>query len=65
MAEITSFANARGIDVVLEIDKPGHTTSVAESHPELIACREAEPWTMYANEPPAGQLRCVVAHLTR
>ena len=61
VATITAFANARGIDVVLEVDMPGHTTSVAESHRELVACRSAEPWTTYANEPPAGQLRCVAA----
>ena len=59
VAHITAFANARGIDVVVEVDVPGHTTSVAESYPQHVACREAEPWMSYANEPPAGQLRCV------
>ncbi|KAJ7162970.1 beta-hexosaminidase [Mycena filopes] len=36
---------------------PGHTAIIAESHPEHIACSQASPWTDFANEPPAGQLR--------
>lgn len=40
-----------------ELDTPGHTTAIAFSHPEHIACAYATPWTTYANEPPAGQLR--------
>jgi hexosaminidase len=40
-----------------EIDTPGHTSAISYSHPEHIACAEASPWSTYANEPPAGQLR--------
>jgi hexosaminidase len=43
--------------VVLEIDTPGHTASIAESHPDLIACFEKSPWETYSHQPPAGQLR--------
>ncbi|KAF7357419.1 Beta-hexosaminidase [Mycena sanguinolenta] len=38
---IVSYAAARGIDVLMEIDSPGHTEAIASSHPR----------------PPAGQLR--------
>ncbi|KAH7928429.1 glycoside hydrolase family 20 protein [Leucogyrophana mollusca] len=55
--DIVSYAAARGIDVVVEIDTPGHTSVIAESHPEHVACPGATPWSSYANEPPAGQLR--------
>jgi len=55
--EIVAYAAARGIDVVIEIDTPGHTASLYASHPEYIACNEASPWAKNANEPPAGQLR--------
>ncbi|GAA6022189.1 hypothetical protein JCM10207_003937 [Rhodosporidiobolus poonsookiae] len=54
---IQSHANGLGISVLLEIDMPGHTASIAQAFPEHIACSEAEPWAKYAVEPPAGQLR--------
>jgi len=55
--DIVAYAAERGIDVIAEIDTPGHTAVIAKSHPEHIACPEASPWTQFANEPPAGQLR--------
>ncbi|KIJ54483.1 glycoside hydrolase family 20 protein [Sphaerobolus stellatus SS14] len=55
--DIISYAGARGIDVVLEIDTPGHTGSISFSHPELVACSVASPWANFASEPPSGQLR--------
>ncbi|THG95588.1 hypothetical protein EW026_g6090 [Hermanssonia centrifuga] len=54
---IVSYANQRGIDVVMELDSPGHTTGIAFAHPEHIACANKSPWSQYASEPPAGQLR--------
>ncbi|KAJ7258728.1 N-acetylhexosaminidase [Mycena haematopus] len=54
---IVSYAAARGIDVLMEIDSPGHTEAISPSHPEYIACSQASPWSTFANEPPAGQLR--------
>ncbi|KAI0072037.1 N-acetylhexosaminidase [Panus rudis PR-1116 ss-1] len=54
---IVSYAAARGIDVLIEIDTPGHTAIIAESHPEHVACVLATPWSQFAGEPPAGQLR--------
>ncbi|GLB38159.1 putative beta-hexosaminidase [Lyophyllum shimeji] len=59
--DIVSYAGARGIDVLMEIDTPGHTTAIAASHPEHIACNQASPWSSFANEPPAGQLRLASA----
>ncbi|KAH9044042.1 N-acetylhexosaminidase [Lactarius deliciosus] len=57
VASIISYAGARGIDVLVEIDTPGHTSAISKAHPEHIACAEKTPWATYANEPPAGQLR--------
>ncbi|KEI36174.1 glycoside hydrolase family 20 protein [Mixia osmundae IAM 14324] len=55
--ELVAFANARGIQVMLEIDMPGHTASIGLSHPDHVACHDAMPWQAYSVEPPAGQLR--------
>lgn len=40
-----------------ELDSPGHTTGIASGHPEHVACANKMPWSRYASEPPAGQLR--------
>jgi len=46
----------RGIDVIVELDTPGHTTSIALSHPEFIACPFASPWGQFANGSPFHKL---------
>ncbi|KAG2202421.1 hypothetical protein INT47_008892 [Mucor saturninus] len=53
--KVLGFAEARGIRVILELDMPAHTASIAASHPELLLCAD-EFWSDYAAEPPAGQL---------
>ncbi|OSC97997.1 glycoside hydrolase family 20 protein [Trametes coccinea BRFM310] len=62
--DIVAYAGARGIDVMIEIDTPGHTAIISAAHPEHVACAEASPWTTFANEPPAGQLRLASAATT-
>ena len=56
LREIQQYGRARGVEVYLEIDIPGHTSVVAQSHPELVTAAYAMPWYAYAAEPPAGQL---------
>ncbi|EJF60954.1 N-acetylhexosaminidase [Dichomitus squalens] len=62
--DIVAYAGARGIDVMVEIDTPGHTAIIAEAHPDFVACPGATPWGTYANEPPAGQLRLANSTVT-
>ncbi|KAK5146947.1 Glucosamine-6-phosphate isomerase (Glucosamine-6-phosphate deaminase) (GNPDA) (GlcN6P deaminase) [Rachicladosporium monterosium] len=47
-----------GIEVVMEIDQPGHTSSIAFAYPDLIAAFNVQPnWDSYASEPPSGTLK--------
>ncbi|KAL5523179.1 NAG1_1 [Sanghuangporus sanghuang] len=55
--DIVQYAGERGIDILVEIDSPGHSAAIGESHPEHIACFHASPWSSFAGEPPSGQLR--------
>ncbi|KAK0449398.1 beta-hexosaminidase [Armillaria borealis] len=55
--DIVAHAASRGIDILVEVDTPGHSGIIAEAYPDHIACSGATPWQNYAGEPPAGQLR--------
>lgn len=56
--QIQEYGALRGVEVYLEIDMPGHTSSIAFSHPELIAAFNVQPnWDTYAAEPPSGTLK--------
>ncbi|KAK0201564.1 beta-hexosaminidase [Desarmillaria ectypa] len=55
--DIVAHAASRGIDVLVEVDTPGHTGIIVEAYPDHVACPGATPWQDYASEPPAGQLR--------
>ncbi|KAI1213780.1 glycoside hydrolase family 20 protein [Annulohypoxylon truncatum] len=54
---IQTYAIQRGIEVIFEIDTPGHFGVVALSHPELVTGWGASPWSSYCAEPPCGQIR--------
>jgi hexosaminidase len=55
--DLQTYAIARGVEIIIEFDMPGHTTSIGFSHPELIAALDAKPWATYCNEPPCGSLK--------
>ena len=58
LADIQEYGANRGVQVILEIDQPGHTSSIALSYPELIAAFNVQPdWYTYAAEPPSGSLK--------
>ncbi|PWN21338.1 hypothetical protein BCV69DRAFT_167423 [Microstroma glucosiphilum] len=57
VADLVQYAAERGINVNVEIDMPGHTyAGVNEFDSSLLSCPDISPWSVYANEPPSGQL---------
>ena len=57
LQDVQSYAQARGIQAYIEIDSPGHTASIAYSHPDLITAFNAQPWSNDCAEPPCGQVK--------
>ncbi|KAF2273892.1 uncharacterized protein EI97DRAFT_403084 [Westerdykella ornata] len=56
--EIQRHAAIQGVELITEIDMPGHTSSIWFSRPELIAAYNIQPdWNTYAAEPPSGTLK--------
>ena len=55
---IQYHAAIQGVELITEIDMPGHTSSIAFSAPDLIAAFNIQPdWHTYAAEPPSGTLK--------
>ena len=57
LRQVQEYGSSLGIDVYLEIDMPGHTSSIFHSHPELIATYDHDLVNYSASEPPSGQLK--------
>ena len=65
LKEIQAYGAGRGVQVIIEIDMPGHTASIAYSKPELITAFNKQPnWELYAHQPPSGQLKLNDANVT-
>jgi hexosaminidase len=57
-AKIQRHAAIQGVEMITEIDMPGHTSSIHYSFPDLIAAFNIQPnWDTYAAEPPSGTLK--------
>ncbi|KAI9810347.1 MAG: N-acetyl-glucosamine-6-phosphate deacetylase [Pycnora praestabilis] len=58
LREIQEYGICRGIEVIVEVDMPGHTSSIGLAYPHLITAFSVQPnWDVYAAEPPSGQLK--------
>ncbi len=57
LEDVQAYGYSRGITVILEIDMPGHTASIAHAFPDLITADSRAEWHPYAAEPPSGQLK--------
>jgi len=57
LRSVQQYAVARGIQPIIEIDSPGHLSSVAYSHPDLITAFNVQPWGNDCAEPPCGEIK--------
>ncbi|KAL9639777.1 MAG: hypothetical protein Q9164_000713 [Protoblastenia rupestris] len=64
LRQVQAFGFDRGIEVYIEIDMPGHTASIVESHPDLIHSHNRKPWQQYSAQPPSGQLKLNNSNVT-
>ena len=56
--ELQRHAAIQGVEMITEIDMPGHTSSIHHAYPELIAAFNVQPgWNGVAAEPPSGTLK--------
>ncbi|KAJ5374887.1 Beta-hexosaminidase subunit alpha/beta [Penicillium concentricum] len=55
--DIQIYGIYRGVEVIIEIDMPGHTTAVGFAYPELVTAFRQQSWHDYCSEPPCGQLK--------
>ncbi|ORY11837.1 glycoside hydrolase superfamily [Clohesyomyces aquaticus] len=56
--DIQYHAAIQGVEMITEIDMPGHTSSIWHAYPELISAFNIQPnWDTYAAEPPSGTLK--------
>ncbi|CAK7275418.1 Glucosamine-6-phosphate isomerase (Glucosamine-6-phosphate deaminase) (GNPDA) (GlcN6P deaminase) [Sporothrix epigloea] len=51
------YAVARGVELIVEIDMPGHIGSLSWSHPELLVAYDAFPYFWWCAEPPCGAFK--------
>jgi hexosaminidase len=56
LKQIQEYGVARGVEVIYEIDQPGHISSLGWSYPELLTAYNFEPYTEMCAEPPCGQI---------
>ncbi|KAJ8606813.1 hypothetical protein MRB53_040680 [Persea americana] len=57
LADVMEYGNILGIETAIEIDMPGHTSSIWFSHPELITSFNTQPYSTNCAEPPCGSLK--------
>ena len=57
LSSVQKYGLQRGVEVYLELDMPGHTASIANGYPDLIAAFNQLDWSSFALEPLSGQLK--------
>ena len=55
--QIHEYGTSRGVQVIIEIDMPGHIGILGEAYPELVVAYDERPYYWYCAQPPCGGLR--------
>ncbi|EEU33364.1 uncharacterized protein NECHADRAFT_105798 [Fusarium vanettenii 77-13-4] len=55
--DLYEYGIPRGVEVVLEIDMPGHIGVLELAYKDLIVAYDAKPYDQYCAEPPCGAFR--------
>lgn len=58
MLDLVRYAGERGVEIIPEIDSPGHARAIglAPQLKGIVACADTVPYTKHCAEPPCGQL---------
>jgi hexosaminidase len=57
ISELVRYGACRGVNIVPEIDMPGHMYEGVKEYPgDLITCGDQKDWSNWAAEPPSGHL---------
>jgi len=54
---ILEYGSHRGVEVIVEVDMPGHIGSVALAYPDLVVAYNEQPYHWWCLEPPCGALK--------
>ncbi|KAJ2904806.1 Beta-hexosaminidase 2 [Zalerion maritima] len=57
LKNIQEYGAMRAVQVIIEIDMPGHIGVLGESHPELVVAYDERPYYWWCAQPPCGALR--------
>ncbi|EGX88104.1 beta-hexosaminidase beta chain [Cordyceps militaris CM01] len=56
LADLQEYGVHRGVQIILEIDMPGHF-GIERAYPDLSVAYNKRPYTQYCAQPPCGSLR--------
>ncbi|PHH59769.1 hypothetical protein CDD81_2607 [Ophiocordyceps australis] len=57
IAALYEYGIHRGVEIIMEIDMPGHVGVIDLAYEDLIVAYNMKPWNWYCNEPPCGAFR--------
>ncbi|KDR09002.1 putative beta-hexosaminidase fdl, partial [Zootermopsis nevadensis] len=56
VADLVAYARVRGVRILVEVDAPAHAGNGWQWGRNLSLCLNRQPWNVFCEEPPCGQL---------